>query len=433
MAEELKRLIRKVTPLRASSFVKAKDETFSRMEALDERIAGLEAQLDVLEGQIEALSLAQLRGYEALSKSNDALAKMLKDNSRFDRIEKRLAKLSEASAKTDELVCQGNQAFQRHLDWGKLEAEYRRLANGRPIWAIECPAPGTEEARRWGDYGFAISLKKSLERLGLFVVIDTRESWDFEAYADVVVVLRGARFFRPDRRAASTRYVMWNISHPDMVSDSEYELYDAVCVASMSYAKEVAERVTVPVFPLLQCTDTDLFHPAEEAESPRWDYIFIGNSRGVARQSVMWAIEDNLPLRMWGSGWNKILADHMDLFEAPTIANGDIPDVYRRSRVTINDHWADMLEKQFVNNRIFDALACGLPVISDTFDELRTLFPSAVLHYSNRAEFEDCVRRIESDYDAVKQEVEAQWPLIQSEFSFDRRAAQLKSIVDSLG
>ena len=123
----------------------------------------------------------------------------------------------------------------------------------------------------------------------------------------------------------------------------------------------------------------------------------------------------------------------MDLFEAPTIANGDIPDVYRRSRVTINDHWADMLEKQFVNNRIYDALACGLPVISDTFDELRTLFPSAVLHYSNRAEFEDCVRRIESDYDAVKREVEAQWPLIQSEFSFDRRAAQLKSIVDSLG
>ena len=53
------------------------------------------------------------------------------------------------------------------------------------------------------------------------------------------------------------------------------------------------------------------------------------------------------------------------------IENSQIPALYRSARVTLNDHWKDMLDYQFVNNRIFDALACGLPVISDCCDELR--------------------------------------------------------------
>ena len=43
----------------------------------------------------------------------------------------------------------------------------------------------------------------------------------------------------------------------------------------------------------------------------------------------------------------------------------------------------DMLEYQFINNRIFDALACGLPVISDRCRELEEIFPDAVLYYDD--------------------------------------------------
>jgi hypothetical protein len=44
--------------------------------------------------------------------------------------------------------------------------------------------------------------------------------------------------------------------------------------------------------------------------------------------------------------------------------NEELGELYSRSRATLNDHWADMRAYGFVNNRIFDALACGLPVIS---------------------------------------------------------------------
>ena len=96
-----------------------------------------------------------------------------------------------------------------------------------------------------------------------------------------------------------------------------------------------------------------------------------------------------------------------------------------RSRSSLNDHWKDMLEYQFVNNRIFDALACGLPVISDVSDELRELCPQGVLYYESREEFEQAVDRVLHHYEEVKAEVDGQWERIRREFSFETRTAQL--------
>ncbi len=324
-----------------------------------------------------------------------------------------------------------DQELKRRDGWGGRAAEVSRLAKGKPVWVIKCPAPEDDSKIRWGDYPFALTLKRELEKRGVYVAVDTREDWGCESGADVVLVLRGCLNYRPDRRNTKCLYIMWNISHPDMVTKEEYELYDVVCVGSRYYADKLKEELSVPVLPLLQCTDTELFYPSEkEPAAYKWDYIFIGNSRGVARSCVMWAIEDHLPLRMWGSGWNTILKDHMDLFEAPFIENSQIPDLYRSAKVTLNDHWDDMREKQFVNNRIFDALVCGLPVISDVCDELREIFPDAVLYYSNQEEFRDCVRQIETDYGEIKRRVLQQQRLIKEQFSFAARAEELLQIAE---
>lgn len=324
-----------------------------------------------------------------------------------------------------------DQELRRRDSWEVRAEETKRLAKGRSVWVLKCPAPEDESKVKWGDYPFALALKRCLEQLNCYVILDPREDWGCEEGADVVVALRGHYFYRPDRRNKKCLYIMWNISHPDLVTKEEYELFDVVCVGSRHYATQLAEKLSVPVFPLLQCTDTSVFYPPEEKKSSyRWDYIFIGNSRGVARSCVMWAVEEKLPIRMWGSGWDKILPDNMDLFEASFIENSQIPDLYRSAKVTLNDHWEDMLEKQFVNNRIFDALACGLPVISDTSQELRDIFPEAVLHYSNKEEFRECVRQIEENYDEVKQRVLEQWDLIKEQYSFEARAKELVEIAE---
>ena len=72
--------------------------------------------------------------------------------------------------------------------------------------------------------------------------------------------------------------------------------------------------------------------------------------------------------------------------KSPSVENYELPNIYRSAKVTLNDHWDDMLQKQFINNRIFDALACGLPVISDECDELKKNIPNRypVLSYQTR-------------------------------------------------
>ncbi|EET60575.1 hypothetical protein BRYFOR_07393 [Marvinbryantia formatexigens DSM 14469] len=326
-----------------------------------------------------------------------------------------------------------NRELYRRDDWGARAEETAVKAAGRPIWVIKCPAPDNASKIRWGDYAYAVSLKKNLEKQGVYVVLDMREDWGCETQADVVVVLRGCEFYRPDRRNKKCIYLMWNISHPNDVTASEYELYDGVCVASMHYAKRLQESLSVPVFALLQCTDTDLFYPAEKTpQEYAYDYIFVGNSRGVARDSVMWAVENKLPLTIWGGNWQNILKDHMDLVEDTFIENDKLPQLYRSSRVTLNDHWKDMKDAQYINNRIFDALACGLPVISDYSEELAETFPEAVLYYRNRQEFEQCIERIENDYDRIRACVAEQWPLIREKYSFEARAKELVEIAGQI-
>ena len=112
--------------------------------------------------------------------------------------------------------------------------------------------------------------------------------------------------------------------------EEEYELYDVVCICSRYYAQKMADKVKVPVIPLLQCTDTELFYPKEEQEEVcENDFVFIGNTRGIARQCVLWAIQDKLPLKIWGTGWVTMFPEHKDLIQSGSIENKKIPDVYR--------------------------------------------------------------------------------------------------------
>lgn len=362
--------------------------------------------------------------------SRTYLDNKLSKTSRQETLLRDLQKKSDAQAKAiDDLKKYVEQELRRRDDWGKRAAENRRNAQGKPIWVIKCPAPEAPRKVAWGDYSYAVTLKRYLDRMGVYTIIDTREDWDCEEGAEVVLVLRGLHFYRPDRRNENCLYIMWNISHPDMVTPEEYELYDVVCIGSGIYAERLKEKVKVPVLPLRQCTDTELFYPAQEPqEQKEYDYIFIGNTRGVARNCVIWAAQEKLPLKIWGGGWGRILTDHKDMVQATSIENSQIPDLYRSAKATLNDHWKDMLDCQFVNNRIFDALACGLPVISDYCQELKEIFPDAVLYYDTKEEFDACIRTLETDYDSVKKRVDAQWELIKEEYSFEKRAKELIEI-----
>ena len=67
----------------------------------------------------------------------------------------------------------------------------RKLANGKEIWVIKAGFPNNASKKNWSDYFFACTLKKYLNRAGVYTVIESRDEWENEGAADVVVALRG--------------------------------------------------------------------------------------------------------------------------------------------------------------------------------------------------------------------------------------------------
>lgn len=304
-------------------------------------------------------------------------------------------------------------------------------------WIIKNPAPLDKRLTKWGDYHFGRSLAKYLERMGHSVATHYQPKWNTKDDADVVLVLRGKYPYEKPRakqlweRLSRKRplRVMWNISHPADVPLEEYATYDIVCVASHPHAEWLTERLDVPVYPLLQCTDPEEFHP-EVGDLPKTDdVVFIGNTRGVERPAITWALEDGLPLKIWGRGW-KANDVPSEFIVADYFPNEQLGGLYSSSRATLNDHWDDMKQYGFVNNRIFDAIACGLPVVSDWHQELEHVLPKGVLMYRDRAEFKECMDALLTDYPRVKSEVDTVATQVREEFSFQRRAEELVYMVE---
>lgn len=291
---------------------------------------------------------------------------------------------------------------------------------------IKNPAPTDSRQKKWGDYHFGRCLGKYLTRLGAEVVTHYQPTWERKDSADVVIVLRGKYIYRP---IPGRLNILWIISHPGAVTAEECESYDAVCAASYPHAEILKQQLSIPVFPLLQCTDTEEFFTTK-INKCRKDIIFIGNTRGVPRPCVNWVLEYGLPLKIWGRGWKEWIDP--EYIVADYIRNEELGRLYEGARFTLNDHWNDMRSLGYINNRIFDGFACGLPVISDYHKELHRLFPEEIPYYASKEEFFDCIEKMLFMYPHYEKKIAALRERIQEEFSFENRAIFIFDLIEEL-
>jgi hypothetical protein len=286
-------------------------------------------------------------------------------------------------------------------------------------FAIKIAAPEEEKAN-WGDFHFAESLKEAIERLGHTAHIDFRNRWNVRPVSqeDVAIVLRGLIPYDPQPGQIC---FLWNISHPDQVDYEEYERFSRVYVASHSYAELLRQLITVPVDAMLQATDTTRFHPHDDPQSAP-DIVFCGNSRGVDRDIVRWAIKAERPPAIYGGGWEGLVAP--ELVVAPNIDNRALGDLYAGAGVVLNDHWPSMRAFGLLSNRLFDVVASGGRAVSDPVPSMASVFGNAVAQVSGPIELGRTVDRLLADRgdEPARREAAA---LIHAEHSFDARARRI--------
>ncbi|WP_416395599.1 glycosyltransferase family protein [Curtobacterium sp. LFS082] len=229
-------------------------------------------------------------------------------------------------------------------------------------WSIKIAAPAGPDGDGWGDVHFAAELAAALERLGQHVRVDRRDAHvrDDDGADDVTLVVRGLDRVPPNPASVN---LLWVISHPDDVADTELRSFDRSFAAGPAWAADAAARSGVPVETLLQATDPAVFRPDVSAGPDAGRVVFVGSTRGTARPVVRDAVALGADLRVHGPGWEGVVPEA--LRGEPALSRPEVAGAYASARVVLNDHWPDMAAGGFVSNRVFDVLASGGVVVTD--------------------------------------------------------------------
>lgn len=311
---------------------------------------------------------------------------------------------------------------------GYVEAHGPRLmreARPRPddclTIALTVAAPSEKVASRWGDWHLAEALARALRRKGHVVRVQTIDHADDLASrsCDVHCVVRGLQSVR---RTSGQAHVLWVISHPESIGAPECDAADLVFVASVRFAAALRELTHTPVEVLLQATDAERFHPVAADAEHAHDVAIVAKSRNVYRAAVSDAVAAGIRPAIYGSGWEAFVDP--GLVVRQYVPNEELPTVYSSVGVLLNDHWQSMHDWGFVSNRLFDALACGTPVISEELAELDELFAGAVLTYRNVDELRDLVASTLADRDAARARAALGLEIVHAHHTFDHRAQE---------
>lgn len=244
--------------------------------------------------------------------------------------------------------------------------------------------------KEWGDYHFAVELQREFIKHGYHARLQRHIYWESknDGLYDIVLLLRGLHEYEPKPIHYN---IMWNISHPDLISIGEYDSYNQVYVASEYWANALKPIVNVDIEPLLQCTNSALFHN-EFKEEYDTQLLFVGNSRYIYRKVLQDLLPTDYKLDIYGAGWNGLL-DEKYIVDTH-ISNKELYKAYSSTDILLNDHWDDMREKGFISNRIFDAIACGTVVVTDHVKGIDNLFPKdTVVVYEDKFDLNDKIKK----------------------------------------
>jgi O-antigen biosynthesis protein len=285
-------------------------------------------------------------------------------------------------------------------------------------WCIVTSAPKGEAGLQWGDTWFAEDLADALRRAGQDVRVTSRAGATAAGRDrdDVVMVLRGLRDVVPRRANPEQQWLLWVISHPELVTPEECAQYDAVFVASEHW------RPVPGVVTLLQATNPHRFVAPTTHMTSGEPVLFVGSTRGEFRPMVRDAIAAGIDVGVYGVGWEAFIdPSHI---RGAFLPNDELPRAYATAGVVLNDHWPLMAEHGFLSNRLFDAVAAGAHVISDPALGLTDVFGDAVTVVRTPEELHTAISQ------PVKRDRRADSEYVAREHSFDARVRVLITEVE---
>ena len=296
--------------------------------------------------------------------------------------------------------------------------------------AIKIPPESEADCKHWGEYHFAVSLMDSFLRTGISARIDFQSNWySSRTKDDIELVIRGTAEFEPNE---DNPCIYWLLYPADNEPPKDMLKADFAYVASNEFSIKAAammgeSRVSV----LLQCTDSKRFSPDNFSTSATNDVVFVGLATKYRKNkgAVAVALKSGTSVAVWGRRWWRLPAAD---WKGEHLPNTELGKVYASAKVILNDHLATMRKNGFVNNRIYDVLASGTPVVTDRISGIPKELRPYVYIYDDESSMRDAIERSMNESEKMAQKRHEIADFVRAQHSFDARAREILNTVQKL-
>jgi glycosyltransferase involved in cell wall biosynthesis len=302
----------------------------------------------------------------------------------------------------------------------------RRENPKKKLILIKSPHPDNKRKSRYGDLYLSTDLAEGINNHGEFIsVVAPRHYWNrffINMISDYFIVFRGLHNLKLSKKQMKTHF-MYFISHPERTSLEEFNSYKAVIVASEKHYKTLKDS-NVNAFYVPQFTNMDKFYYIKD-DTKKHDVLFIGNSRGVYRETVKYCINNGIDVAVYGKGWENVIPKKF--IKSRFVKNDELNRYYSNAKIVLNDHWEFMKKNGFMANRVFDVAACKGFMISDYISDIESIFKGNIETYKDEEDFvKKIIYYLDNDKERIKK-AEKAYEITSNKFTKESIA---KSFVD---
>ena len=253
---------------------------------------------------------------------------------------------------------------------------------------------------------------KGLENAELDLVII--EGWHL-SISDFIQRVRDAN--------SKTKILFWNLS---FFGFNEVVKLDVD--GFLSNSKKVASllgKIRPTEFVML-AADIDVFKPMQFVGQYQHDVTYLGMyHRSKSKEIVELILHEaaQFDLAIYGSGW-----DENHTFKPNwkgKLPASDIPALYSSAKVVLGTTEDRQRKAGMINNRVFEALACGASFISEHSPDLENVFGKTIYYAKGAGDTTSHIKQILADKSSVEQRKTEALKLIREKHTYDHRVSQI--------
>lgn len=283
------------------------------------------------------------------------------------------------------------------------------------------------------DYFTALELGTALsDRYGWIVeYLPNDAGWYALQDVDILIAMREDFDVRLIQQAKSSLItVAWSRNWFDRWCEQPWIAeYSMVLASSRKASHWMSSRLGRLVGILRIATNIDRFGKLHRPEKDDFDFVFSGSYWGSERDvdSALRQLDPRFRGAIFGRHWETV--PELARWYRGFVPYADLPGIYRRSAVVIDD--ANHVTKTWgaANSRVFDALAAGCLVITNSQTVSDELFDGDLPVYGSADQLQNSLTYYLTNSDTRSALVEQLRSKVLREHSYAQRAVALRSLL----